>query len=191
MSASLTMKALRLLLAVVLAVVGTASSYGQFEMIPGGLVNENDHTKNYVTYHYDGKSASELYDMVLTSIVGNYLPRTTMIDKIDNKMINLRCRYGVEFFKQHYYEFYYNLIFSFVDGEVMVKIPAEVDHVQNSDFSSTMIFFNKGNRKNFFEENVEIRYNKEKRKIEDLINKNIDLIMTGKGVYRYNYSYDG
>ena len=76
-----------------LLILNCSITQAQFEISPGGFINKENPSQNYVVFNFDDQKASDLYAKVLSSITSKYISPDDVTSNIPNEMINLRGVY--------------------------------------------------------------------------------------------------
>lgn len=162
-----------------LIILNCGIAQAQFEIVPGGFINKENPSQNYVVFNFDDQKASDLYAKVISSITSKYISPDDVTSNIPNEMINLRgvykdiCQVKV-LGKKFTYTLECNLIFRFKDNRIRVDTPSENKLYTYSGYmDKCYLFLDKGKNSTdlyLFKTNGDIRYKEAKDEIEIFIN---------------------
>ena len=107
----------KIFFSIFLCAAASVTTSAQFVLNTTGFVDKNDETKDYIVIEMPGYSQQQLYSMVKSMVISNYVSPKTVLS--DNEPVNL-CITGMEKVKFSILinTFSYNVVFHFKDGKI-------------------------------------------------------------------------
>ena len=156
-----------------------AQDYVSFNLQSNGTFVNPD-GGNYIVVEYEGKTASELYNMVKNNVMSFYKKPKEVMSENESQMLSIRGFQDKVWYASAYFGAFYNLSFKFKDGKIRIDAPViDSQLVRTSEYTSystrttfPFSYIAKKVCKNESEKNV-----KRKKKVEDVVNFPINYLL--------------
>lgn len=103
------------------------SVFAQFKLTLNGFISENDSSKSYIVYDFEGMDVNTLYKKTISSINTMYVSSDNVVNEAPGESININARKTgicqIKYIMKYNYDAKYNVIIRFKDGKIRFDAP--------------------------------------------------------------------